>query len=456
MLSSSSFYATCRSLLAVSIALFLQAAAFAWPFGTNGGYFDASISGNGRYIATGTAASGLWPGDPPGTGDVFRLDTQTGDILLVSVNSEGEQGNDTSVNPSISADGNRVAFTSKATNFAAGDTNATWDVFVRDIAAGTTTRVSVDSTGSQSNGQSAASSISGDGSRVAFNSTASNLVTGDTNGATDVFVRDISNGTTVRASVSSSEIQGENDSYYPTISANGNCVAFISDSTSLVTSDTNGFSDAFVRNLAAGTTVRVSIDSAGVQGNNIVDASLHRRASINSNGTRVAFGSHASNLVAGDTNLTTDVFLHDISARTTIRINVVDVTGVQGNNYHSGGPSISGDGNRVAFWSDVTNLVPNDTNQVGDVFVRDIVAGTTRRVSVNSAGVQGDSTSGFPTISTNGNHVSFRSSAKNLVPLPNVESGIIYSQIYVHDLTTGITVGPSPPPSAACDWSWYE
>ncbi len=146
----------------------------------------------------------------------------------------------------ISADDTYVTFESASSNLVAGDTNAAVDIFVRDLAAGTTVRVSVDSIGAQANGASGESSISGDGSHVAFDSLASNLVSGDTNARKDIFVRD-GTGTTAGASIGETGAQADKFSANPSISGDDRTVAFQSDVTNLVPGDTNALKDVFVR-----------------------------------------------------------------------------------------------------------------------------------------------------------------------------------------------------------------
>jgi len=223
----------------------------------------------------------------------------------VSVDSLGGEGNSDSVRPSISADGRYVAFQSYATNLVGGDGNGYLDVFVRDRQSGTTERVSVDSLGGEGDGDSGYSSISADGRYVAFLSLA-NLVGGDTNGFGDVFVRDRQSGTTERVSVDSLGGEGNSDSYGSSISADGRYVAFQSSATNLVGGDTNGVDDSFVRDRQNGRTERVSVDSLGVEGN-----SDSYDSSISANGRYVAFQSYATNLVNGDGNGRQDVFLRD-------------------------------------------------------------------------------------------------------------------------------------------------
>ncbi len=213
-----------------------------------------------------------------------------------------------------------------ASNLAAGETNGVWDVYVRDRQTSVTEHVSVDSSESQGNNFSQGGSISADGRYVAFDSLASNLVPGDTNGIYDVFVRDRQAGTTERANVDSSGGQTLwGPSLRGAISGDGRYVAFDSQADNLLEGDVNGFVDTFVRDLQAGLTEIASIDSSGNQGN---EASSH--PAISSDGRYVAFSGTASNLVAGDTNGSGDVFVRDRSCSD------------QFANYCTGGVSASG------------------------------------------------------------------------------------------------------------------
>jgi Tol biopolymer transport system component len=286
------------------------------------------------------------------------------------------------------------------------------------------TRVSVDSEGNQGNQalySSATASISANGRFVAFDSPASNLVPGDTNDASDIFVRDTLTNTTTRVSVDSAGNQANSISGEPSISANGRFVAFSSLASNLVPGDTNDKFDTFVRDTLTNTTTRVSVDSASNQAN-----SISTEPSISANGRFVAFSSLASNLVPGDTNNTSDIFVRDTLNNTTTRVSV-DSAGNQVNNtsvdpYRHGGvynPSISADGRFVAFQSDASNLVPEDTNDANDIFVQDTLTNTTTRVSVDSAGNQsnpGPVSFSHPSISADGRFVAFSSFASNLVP----------------------------------------
>jgi hypothetical protein len=237
------------------------------------------------------------------------------------------------------------------------------------LAAGTTERVSVSSTGVQGNGDSGDNgleAVSPDGRFVAFDSAASNLVKSDTNGKYDVFVRDLQAGTTERVSVSSSGAQATGASFGsldPSISAHGHFVAFFSDATDLVPGDTNGATDIFVRDRAKGTTERVSVGPHGRQANG--DSGVVG-AAISADGRFVVFPSDATDLVEGSRG--GGLYVRDRQAGTTERVDL-GPHGVPGNG-SSDRPAISAGGRVVAFDSDATNLVPGDTNGKLDVFVR--------------------------------------------------------------------------------------
>jgi Tol biopolymer transport system component len=396
--------------------------------------FGPSISADGRFVAFTSIASNLVPGDTNNNRDVFVRDLSTNTTTRVSVGSAANQANSLSLFPSISADGRFVAFDSYANNLVPGDTNAKSDIFVRDLSTNTTTRVSVGSAGNQANEDSSSSSISADGRFVGFWSNASNLVPGDTNDSSDIFVRDLSTNTTTRVSVDSAGNQGTGGSSDASISADGRFVAFSSNASNLVPGDTNASGDIFVRDLLTNTTTRVSVDSAGNQGN---DASSG--GSISADGRFVAFSSLASNLVPGDTNASRDIFVRDLSTNTTTRVSVSGA-GNQGNDYSSDA-SISADGRFVTFSSEASNLVPGDTNNKEDIFVRDLSTNTTTRVSVDSAGNQANGLSYIPSISADGRFVAFSSDAANLVPGDTNSVG----DVFVSDIgsTPGVINTPS-------------
>ncbi|MER7043531.1 RICIN domain-containing protein [Streptomyces jumonjinensis] len=263
-----------------------------------------SISPNGRHVVFLSNADNLVPGDTNASTDVFLRDRQTGTVERVNLTAAGGQGDSSAWAPRVSADGWHVSFTSGATDLVAGDTNRSSDVFVRDRQTGTTERVSVSSGGGQGDKTSYDSSISADGRYVAFESSAANLVAGDTNNALDVFVRDRQSGATERVSLSSGGGQGLLSSYAPSISGDGRYVAFSSDAETLVPYDTNAVEDVFVRDRQAGTTVRASVNGSGVQGDK-----LSNQPEISVSGQYVVFQSEAANLVPGDTNNAQDLFV---------------------------------------------------------------------------------------------------------------------------------------------------
>jgi Tol biopolymer transport system component len=262
------------------------------------------ISPSGRYVVFMSSASNLVEGDTNSTFDVFVHDRQTGETSRVSVASDGTQGNGMSYQPAISGDGQIVAFVSAATNLVSGDTNSRDDVFVHDRTTGETTRVSVDSDGLQVNHASSAPALSSDGNFVAFYSESPLLVSGDANNTDDVFVHDLQTGETTLVSVASDGTQGNDESYSPAISADGNMVVFVSAASNLDAGDENEETDVFVHNRTTGETVCVSLSSEGVRGN--ADSGS---PSVSADGTQFAFDSNASNLVSGDSNAAGDVFV---------------------------------------------------------------------------------------------------------------------------------------------------
>ncbi|HLO30238.1 MAG TPA: choice-of-anchor Q domain-containing protein [Anaerolineales bacterium] len=377
----------------------------------NGASYAPSISADGRYVAFNSDTANLVPDDTNGLEDVFVYDTQTSLTRRVSVDSSGGQGDGYSYYPSVSEDGRYVAFHSSATNLVPDDTNGVYDIFVYDLQTGLTRRISVDSYGTQANDRSSGATLSADGRYVAFVSSATNLVPGDTNGEDDVFIHDMLTGATTRVSVDSNGAQANSFSFTPSISVDGRYVAFQSSATNLVPGDTNGAYDIFARDMQTGMTTRVSVDASGIQGNG---ASSY--PSISGDGRYIVFGSIATNLVPDDTNEVGDIFVYELQTGVTTRVSV-DSNGMQGNGQSVSGPSkaISEDGRYVAFQSEATNLVPGDTNHVDDIFVRDMQAGMTTRVSVDSNGGQGNDFSNGSYISADGGYIAFFSAATNLV-----------------------------------------
>jgi Tol biopolymer transport system component len=378
--------------------------------------WTAGISASGRFVAFTSHATNLVAGDTNGRQDAFVSDRKTGRTQRVSVSSGREQAKPTR-NPDggsaalgISANGRYVLFRSDAPNLVPGDTNGKMHAFVRDRATGKTRRIPPAGLGvyagalsangryavlqagenvyrydlrrrhlrnltAQANGWNEQPSVSDGGRYVAFTSIASNLVHGDTNKLPDVFVRDVRAGRTTRVSVTSTGKQGvgkrySNGSNAPAISSDGRYVSFHSDMTNLVPGDTNKVFDIFVHDRLSGKTQRVSVSSAGKQAN----AESGGGESFSTDGRYVAFSSLATNLVADDRNDITDVFIRDLRAHRT-RIVSLGMHG-QGDDasWIGLGNAFTRDGSRLLFASWAANLVPGDTNGVADVFLRDLGA----------------------------------------------------------------------------------
>ncbi len=351
-----------------------------------------TISADGRIVAFQSEATNLVPGDTNDILDVFVHDRITGITERASVDSAGNQASDPSgvgsAFPAVSADGRIVAFESDAANLVAGDTNGTSDIFVHDRAMRATERVSVDSAGNQANDGSVTPSISSDGRYVAFVSFASNLGPRTTSRIGGAFVHDRVTGVTELVSVDSAGTAGNDGSSSPSISGDGRHVAFNSSATNLVPDDSNGVGDVFVHDRATGVTERASLDSVGNQTN-----AVSAQPSISADGRVVAFMSYANNLVPGDASdtLTVKIFVHDRQTGLT------ELTGF------GTFPSLSGDERYVAFRS-------------GDIFVRDRITASTSLVSVAADGNPGEDLSDNPVISVDGRAVAFESDAGNLVP----------------------------------------
>ena len=339
-----------------------------------------SISADGRFVAFQSYASNLVPHDTNECVDVFVHDRRTGRTERVSVSSWGAEADSWCWLPSISADGRFVAFESDASNLVPGDTNQQWDIFVHDRETGLTERVSVSSEGAESNAGSSEPSISADGRFVAFESKASNLVPGDTNGCVDVFVYDRQTARTERASVSFEGAEASWDNWEPAISAHGRFVAFKS-------------GGIFAHDRQTGRTERLSATPEDAEANY-----GSWSPSISADGRFVAFTSLHTNPVTGDANVTWDVFVHDRETGLTERVSVSS----EGAKTHSRGdmPSISADGRFVAFLSDASNLAAGDTSGMSDVFVHDRHTGGTECVSGPNGGDE-------PALSADGRFVAF-------------------------------------------------
>lgn len=433
------------ALLTTSLAVLLAAALGAYPIervtvaadgtesdGSSAGSSILGISPDGRFVTFESAGTNLVPGDTNSAGDAFIYDRIAKTPERVSVSGAGVAGNNASFAPFPSGDGNLVVFGSLASNLVAGDTNGVSDVFLRDRAAHTTTRISMGVGGAEPNGFSRSGPITPDGGFILFSSEASNLVAGDTNGQEDVFVLDRGSGAIERVSLSSAGVQADGSSEAGSISPDGRYVVFVSDAANLVSGDENGDYDVFRYDRLTDTVALVSATPGGRSGDG---ASFW--PGVSADGRYVAFWSEAPDLVAGDTNDFRDVFVRDVVSGTTERVSV-SATAEQGSgNSYSGG--FSSDGRFVVFESDAANLVPGDTNGHRDVFVYDRTTKQVERISVSVAGSEGDEDSDSPVVSADGRYVAFRSWTTNLVSADTNGVG----DVFVVDR------GPQAPPAPA-------
>ena len=519
--------------------------------GSNGGSYYPQISANGRYVVFTSEATDLATGADNGFYQVFRKDLVTGEIVLVSrAGNAGPQGSEDSDNASISADGRYVIFESYADNLVAGDTNEATDIFRKDLLTGDIVRLTspfaargfeeanrdtmsghVSGNGNFLVFQSSAtnlvedvfgslsvfrknlntgaiervafslddmpaggqfSEITDDGRYVVFESSASNLVTGDVNGAVDIFRTDMQTGTTeiVSASGNTAQSQGakssggahvdgsgryvvfesasanlisgdsqtfidifrkdmvtgdlvristslngtsaaNGESYGSNISSDGRYVVFTSDATDLVVGDANGKTDIFLTDMQTGVTALVSKDAALVQAN-----AVSFTPDVSDDGTFVVFASNAGNLVAGDTNMSRDIFRKNVLTGELLRVSVAGDAGQTQANDQSDSPRISDDGRFVLFQSRASNLVAGDTNVEADLFVKDLQTGNITRVSTSSSGAQANAGSGNGKISADGRYVTFESDASNLVAHDTNNN----KDIFRKDLVTGETI----------------
>ena len=335
--------------------------------------------------------------------------------------------------PAVSTSGRYVAFKSTATNLVAGDTNGFRDVFLKDTVTGTTVRVNVSTAGVQSNADDpddalARLSISNDGQTVAFVSGASNLVASDTNAVTDVFLRNIGTSATTRVSTATGGGQGNGKSYGARMSGNGRYVVFTSEATNLVAGDVNMHQDIFVKDLQTDTTTSFT------EGFNQF---VNRVMGISNDGRYVLFLTDATDILPD--NLGGGVFLYDRTGRVFTRINTSS-TGVlvTGDSIAVEDYILSGDGRHVAFVSSQNTWGPaNDTNGRPDVYVKNLDTGFVTRVTVNAAGQQIGNNSNVNSISDDGRYVTFSTNWILAGGASPFSPDAVGTQTYVKDTVTG-------------------
>jgi hypothetical protein len=422
---------------------------------------SAVLSSDGNYVAFTSNSTNLIANDPDTNqlADVFlwqrSTDPATDNSVLIAVTT----GGNVSGTPSISiggTSGDRVAFVSNNALTGANDTNNLQDVFVWtrstiDPTKGTIQLVSANSLGNSGTTPNSGIGdgsfrpvISESGNYVAFTSTASDLVADDTNGKKDVFLRDLTAGTTILVNRDSAGVVGNDTSDYASLSQNGKRVSFISSATNLVSNDTNGTQDVFVRDITTNSTFLISHTPSGIPGNNrsgsssITGSAVDIAPVISGDGNFVAFNSAASDLVANDADGAEDVFITGVgfgNAVLATRRNTGSATSKtgSGDSNTSPGASVSADGRYVVFTSKAPELVANDANGAQDVFLRDLQTGQTTLISRNTAGTgsaAGDSIN--PQISADGRYIVFSSTASDIV----ANDGNTTSDIFWYDRQT--------------------
>ncbi len=401
----------------------------------------AFLSADGRFVAFESSATDLATNDVTFAQDVYWRDRQSGTTVLVSVNTNGAAaGNNTSTVNGISADGRYVVFSSYANNLVTNDSNFSQDVFVRDMWSNTTVLVSVNLAGNASaNSDSFNAVISGDGTGVSFESYATDLTAQTKFGFnTDVFVRDLVTGTTRLVSYRNGSTNAPDaSSYDPAINFNGDVTSFTGDPESgggggeglAIVVNGGQYMDVWAHTWPSNTTELVSVSSPSASG-----SSYSYGAVVSRDGQWAAFVSNASNLATNDLNNTEDVYLINLNTFA-IRLLSTNLSGVAANDYSSN-PSISSNGNYIAFDSVASDLTANDGNFNQDVFVHDRLTGSNILVSVNLTGTDtGNGYSAFPSISPDGRYVAFESDANNLTT-----NGTSFNRdIFLRDLQTGNT-----------------
>jgi WD40-like Beta Propeller Repeat len=370
-----------------------------------------SVSTDGTRVAFSSLARNLVPGDADMYEDVYVKDLTTGHITLASTSDTGVKGNALSYWAVVSGDGTKVAFCSYATNLDPADTSPNVSLFVKDLVTGNLTLASSSDMGVDANGSSSCQpSMSEVGSLVAFDSDATNLDPADTDPADDIYVKDIETGDVSLASTSSTGVKGNNGSAWPEITPDAAKVAFYTFASNFDPRDRDAVSDVYVKDLVTGTLTLASTSDGGVKGNG--DSSYGYRPSISADGSTVAFASVATNLDPGDTDAVGDVYVKDLSTGTITLASTSDL-GIKGNGV-SQYPVLSQDGAMVAFESRSSNLDPADSDVLVDIYAKDVSTGDVTLTSTNDRGRKGNHGSRSPDIAGDGSTVAFSSAATNL------------------------------------------
>ncbi len=392
----------------------------------NGDSDTPAINAEGNIVVFTSLATNLTATDTGGTQQVFHRDVRTGRTSMVSEGVGGTPPDGESGMPSIDNSGRFVAFESIASNLVAGESlpGIMKNIYVRDVATRTTRRISTSTDNGFADGNCESPSISGDGNLVVFASMADNLVlpARGIERKKEVYARNLQSGTIRRITGAPDNVTPPNgDSSNPVISRDGQYVAFLSYASNLVTNDSNGVGDVFLRDLSIGVTTLVSLDNAGRQihaATPSVNRPLALSASPDGRYVFVAFVSIDNSIVPDDNNSVRDVFLRVIDTVTglaTTELVSVSASGSGTGNGYSDRPSISDDGRFVVLRSESYDLTnpPGSANKA-EIFVRDRNLGVTRKVSAGLNG-QDAALAGPSSVSANGAVIAFESAAENLV-----------------------------------------
>lgn len=398
---------------ALAIASFAEAGTSRFEAGGTSdstyGLYPTDVSAEGRFVVFTKDGDGVVDADQNGALDVFVRDRVTGTTEGIGVNAHGELVG--AYGGTISDDGRLVAFLA-SDGIVDEDTNGYADVFLRDRESGTTILLTRGVDGSPTNGETGMPQISGDGRFVTYESDASNLAAGDANGSRDVFLYDVTAGTTTLVSVGRTGASARGWSNQPSISADGRYIAFASSAWDIHPTLNTFGGQVFVRDRVRNSVSVVSVDDWGTPGS--YGASFG--PSISADGDFVAFASVSSTLVPDDRNGEVDVFVHDRQAGMTRRVSLprgAATTGEESTG-RSDEPQITGDGSIVSFRSDATNLVPDDTNEVSDAFAVKLETGAIARLSTAADGSGGNGWTQSPLLAGDGSMAMFSSNATNL------------------------------------------
>jgi hypothetical protein len=376
-----------------------------------GASFNAHVAAGsgGRYVVFESNARNLVPGVSDFFTHIYRRDTLTGTTVLVDTSATGAIANNNSGIPWVSDDGSRVAFISAASNLVAAATGAHNEIFVKDLNTGAVFLASATTGGVQANNGSGSPVISGDGTRVAFVSNASNLVSGVSSSTNEVFVKDLGTGAVFVASGDATDHPANANVSNPVLSTNGARVAFQTTATNLVTGAGGANTEVFVKDLGTDAVVMASADTGGNQANNAAT-----NPSISGDGTRVAFQTQATNLVTGAGGGNSQVFVKDLGTGA-VSLASTDAAGNEGN-FSSISPVLSADGAHVAFLSNSTNFAAGTSQFVNHLYVKDLGTGALGLEDTTAAGTLANANPANLSISGDGNYVAFESLlATNLV-----------------------------------------